>query len=99
MAWRRPSSKIYRIRLDYYRQYVSDDVAEFMAWRLPKTSRQARRAMRLMKRLVRDQFVVGRGTDPDYTMQDAIDDATTDVLTRIETGEEVDWSLRFLTSP
>ena len=99
MAWRPPNRRVYAARLSYYRQYISDDVAEFMAWRLPKTSKQARRAVRLMRDMVRRRYQEGLQDDPDYTFQDAIDDVTTDILTKIETGEEVDWALRYLTSP
>ncbi len=97
--WRRPHRRWYEARLKYYRQFVSDDVAEFMSWRVSKRSRVARRAMRIMRSAVRRQYEEGLEDDPRYTWQDAIDDATTDILTRIETGDDVDWSLYYLASP
>jgi len=52
-----------------------------------------------MRSAVRRQYEEGLEDDPQYTWQDAIDDATTDILTRIETGDDVDWSLYYLASP
>jgi len=85
--------------LDYYRRWISDDVAEFMAWRLAKRSPIARRIVRIMKGLVRSRYREEVALDSSYTMQDAIDDVTTDVLRRIEAGEEVDWALYYMVSP
>lgn len=99
MAWRRPSRRVYRSRIEYYKRFVSDDVAEFMSWRLPMTSPAARRSMRIMRDMVEEFYRQGVRDDPRYTRQDAIDDATTDVLTKIEQGEDVDWALRYLASP
>lgn len=99
MAWRRPNRRVYNQRIARYRRYISDDVVEFLAWRLPLRSEAARRLVKVMKKMVDERFRAESARDDRYTYQNAIDDTTSDILTAIENGEEVDWSLYYLTSP
>ncbi len=99
MAWRKPTKKWVDARLRFYKQAISDDIAEWMAWRLPMRSKAARRALMLMRRAVKKRYRKELALDPRYTYQEAIDDTTTDILNSIEAGEELDWALYYLASP
>lgn len=99
MPWRRPNEKTYLARLNWFKRFISDDVAMFMAWRLPKKSKAARRARALMRKAVLKRYKEQVKIDPKYTLQDAIDEETSDVIERIARGEEVDWALKYLASP
>lgn len=92
---RRPSERVRRIRLQRYSEWISDDVAEFLAFWIPVTSRRALRLISVMRRLVLER----ESDQPGIPRQDAIDDVTSEIIDAIALGEDVDPILRNLTSP
>lgn len=92
---RPPSTRIYNIRFRRYREFISDDVAEFLAFWVPVSSRRARRLISVMRRKVLDY----ERANPGIPRQDAIDDTTTDVIDSLVLGEEDNPILRILISP
>ncbi len=92
---RRPSDRVRRIRFQRYSEWISDDVAEFLAFWVPVTSRRGIRLISVMRRLVLDREREQSG----ISRQDAIDDITSEAIDALSLGEEVDPVLRNLTSP
>lgn len=95
MPWRVPRRDWYRKRFDFFKQWIADDIAQFMAWRLPLRDKRGRRARALMRRRVLRYM----RDNPGVSRQEAIDDVTTDILNRIEAGEEVDYAFKVMVSP
>lgn len=90
-----PSTRVYNIRFRRYREWISDDVAEFVAFWVPITSIRGRRLLAAMRQKVLDYERI----NPGIPRQDAIDDTTTDVIDALVLGEEDDPILRVLISP
>jgi hypothetical protein len=85
-----------RARFAFFKAWISDDVAQFMAKSMPLRTRRARRIVSLMRKMVLEY----QRNDPNMSRQDAIDDMTTYVLDELEAGnDELDPVLRGMISP
>lgn len=110
--WLNPFTKTYSIRVRRYSEWISSDIAGWMAHRLPLRSKGARRALMLMRKMILAKIEeykqpggrtwLGRETFTDeQALDEARDEITTMVIDTIERGEAdtLDWSLRLLGSP
>ncbi len=93
--WRRPTISQFNARVRVYKQWISDDIAEFMAWQYPLRSKLTRRAVRLMKKKVLDYMVENDETDK----EEARMEVSIQLIVDVTSGQEEDWALRSIVSP
>lgn len=78
-------------RIREYKKYMSDDVAATLAKRTPLSSPRGKQIIRTMRQRIREQMV----QQPGLTRQDAIDEATSDVITEAlaTDSDRSDWEM------
>ena len=89
------TTRWYIARFNFFRRYISDDVAQYISRWIPLRSTRARNIIRTMKSRVDDYIL----THPGISFQDAVDMATSEVLDALTLGLDVEPELRSLISP
>jgi hypothetical protein len=96
--WRRPGANMARQRFEIYRQWIAEDIAGMLAYRIPVNSEVGQELLRIMRERVETYLE----ENPDTTREEAVDNVTTDVISEVELGlidEEIEWALYYLVSP